>query len=112
DASLHVESHYLLGISAFWAAKLHEARRHFEIAVAEFDPATRARHLDRYGHDPQVVCQSRLANTLWFLGREDDACRTCEEALASAVEVGHPFSQFTAATFSCLLAIDLGDHDR
>jgi tetratricopeptide (TPR) repeat protein len=112
DASLHVESHYLLGISAFWAAKLQEARRHFEIVIADFDPSTRTRHHDVYGHDPQVVCQSRLANILCFLGRENDARRTCEEALAMAVEVGHPLSQDTAAIFSCLLAIDLNDHDR
>jgi DNA-binding SARP family transcriptional activator len=112
DTSLRVESHYLLGVSAFWAAELQEARRHFDTVVAEFDPATRAHHHDVYGHDPQVVCLSRLANTLWFLGREDDARRTCEDALALAVEAGHPWSQDTATTFACLLAIDLGDHDR
>lgn len=112
DASLRVESHYLLGISAFWAAKLEEARRHFEIVVADFDPSTRVRHHDVYGHDPQVVCLSRLANTLWFLGRDDDARRTCEEALELGADVGHPLSQDTAAIFSCLLAVDLGDHDR
>jgi hypothetical protein len=111
DRSLRVESHYLLGISAFWAAKLADARRHFEIVVADFDPSTRARHLDMYGQDPQVVCKSRLANTLWFLGREDDARVTCEEALAMAGELGHPLSRYTTATFSCLLAIDLGDDD-
>jgi DNA-binding SARP family transcriptional activator/tetratricopeptide (TPR) repeat protein len=112
DASLRVESHYLLGISAFWAAKLQEARRHFDVVIADFDPSTRVRHHEVYGHDPQVVCLSRMANTLWFLGRENDARRTCEEALALAVEVGHPLSHDTAAIFSCLLAIDLGDHDR
>jgi tetratricopeptide (TPR) repeat protein len=112
DASLHMESHYLLGISAFWAANLEEARQHFERVVADFDPSTRTQHHDLYGHDPQVVCLSRLANTLWFLGREDDARRACADALALAEEVGHPLSQDTAAIFSCLLAIDLGDHDQ
>lgn len=112
DASLHMESHYLLGISAFWAAELGDARRHFETVVTDFDPSTRARHIEVYGHDPQVVCQSRLANTLWFLGRDDEARRACDDALALAMEVGHPYSQETAAVFSCVLAIDLGDHDR
>jgi tetratricopeptide (TPR) repeat protein len=112
DASLRVESHYLLGISAFWAVELAQARRHFEIVVAEFDPATRPRHHATYGHDAAVVCLSRLANTLWCLGRDDDAVRTCEEALALATEVAHPFSYDTAVIFSCLLAVDRGDHDR
>ena len=111
DPSLRVESHYLLGISAFWAAQLERAQEHFELVVAEFDPSARARHHEVYGHDPQVVCQSRLANTLWFLGREDDARRTCDEALALADEVDHALSRDTAAIFSCLLAIDMGDHD-
>lgn len=112
DASLRMESHYLLGISAFWAAHLEKARHHFEIVVAEFDPSTRARHHEVYGHDPQVVCFSRLSNTLWFLGRDHAARRTCEEALALAEQVGHPLSRDTAAIFSCLLAIDMADHDQ
>jgi hypothetical protein len=109
DVSLRVESHYLLGISAFWAVELDEAREQFETVIAEFDPSTRAQHLDRFGHDPQVVCESRLANTLWFLGRDEDARTTCAHALARAEAAGHAFSHSTAATFACLLAVDLAD---
>lgn len=112
DASLAMESHYLLGIAAFWAVRLEEARRHFQVVVDEFDPATRARHHLVYGHDPQVVCFSRLANALWFLGHDDAARRTCDDALALAEEVGHALSWDTAMIFSCLLAIDMGDHDQ
>jgi len=111
DSALAVESHYLLGISAFWAARLQQARDHFETVVADFDPVTRDRHHAIYGHDPQVVCLSRLGNTLWFLGEEEDARRACEDALALADDVGHPLSHDTAAIFSCVLAIDLGDRD-
>lgn len=111
DAAVRMEAHYLLGISAFWGADLEEARRHFEIVTSGFDPLARTRHHDVFGHDPQVVCHSRLANTLWFLGREDDARRACEDALGLADEVGHPLSHDTAAIFSCLLALDLGDHE-
>lgn len=111
DASLGIESHYLLGISAFWAANFEEARQEFEIVVADFDPSTRARHQDLYGHDPQVVCLSRLGNTLWFLGWEREAVRACEDALGLAANAGHPFSQATALQFSCLLAVDRDDHD-
>ncbi len=112
DASLAMESHYLMGIVAFWAAKLEEARGHFEIVVGGFDVATRSRHHLVYGHDPQVVCLSRLANSLWFLGDEEAARRTCDAALALAEEVGHTLSRDTAMIFSCLLAIDMADHDQ
>jgi hypothetical protein len=109
DASLRMESHYLLGISAFWAAHLDTARDHFETVITEFDRSVAAQHHEVYGHDPHVVCLSRLANTLWFLGREDDARRTCDDALALADEVGHALSHDTAAIFSCLLSVDLDD---
>jgi DNA-binding SARP family transcriptional activator/tetratricopeptide (TPR) repeat protein len=109
DDSAAFESRYLLGISAFWAADLDRARERFEAVVAGFDGETRVRHQQTYGHDPQVVCLSRLANTLWFLGRPDDARQACEDALALADEVHHPLSHDTAAIFGCLLAIDLED---
>jgi hypothetical protein len=111
DRALAVEGHYLLGIAAFWGAHLDEARGQFEAVVAGFDGASRARHQDVYGHDPQVVCLSRLANTLWFLGREADARGVCEDGLALADEMAHPLSQGTATTFACILALDLRDHD-
>jgi hypothetical protein len=111
DTSLRIEAEYLLGISAFWAAQLEAARAHFETVVNEFDRSTSTHHHQTYGHDPQVVCLSRLANTLCFLGKPDEARRTCNDALELATEVGHALSDGTAAVFACLLAIDLGDHD-
>ena len=112
DADLEIESHYLLGISAFWSADLVEASRHFTTVIDRFDAATRRQHQLLYGHDPLVVCLSRLANTLWFLGREDEAVASCDAALEMAAEVGHPLSHDTAAIFACVLAIDVGDPGR
>lgn len=112
DQGLLVESHYLRGISAFWAADLPNARRHFESAVAQFDDSTRRQHHVRYGHDPQVVCLSRLANTMWFLGEEDLAAQTSARAVELAESVAHPLSHDTAIIFACVLAVDLADHIR
>jgi DNA-binding SARP family transcriptional activator len=111
DDSLVTESDYVLGIAAFWRGELHAAREHFEAAVARYRPEDRTTHVHRYGMDPQVVCQSRLANTLWFLGHEDAARRARDVALALAAEVGHPASAATARVFAALLALELRDHD-
>lgn len=54
----------------------------------------------------------RLAHTLWLLGRGDEAERAREEALASAFEVGHPYSRGAALVFAIILALDQGDEDR
>ncbi|MGD9999740.1 MAG: hypothetical protein AB7U39_22710, partial [Ilumatobacteraceae bacterium] len=112
DASLEVESHYLLGISAYWAADLEAAFDHFSTVVERYEPSSRRQHQLTYGHDPYVVCLSRLANTLWFLGHTDEAVATCERALDVGAEVGHPLSHDTAVIFACVLAIDVGDFDR
>jgi DNA-binding SARP family transcriptional activator len=109
DDVLLVESDYVLGISAFWQGRLADARRHFEAAVARYRPEHRATHLFSYGLDPYVVCLSRLANTLAFLGEPDAARRACDDALTRAHEIDHPPTTDTARVFAALLTLDLGD---
>jgi DNA-binding SARP family transcriptional activator len=111
DDVLLVESDYVLGISAFWQGALEAARSHFEAAIARYRPEHRATHVFRYGFDPKVVCMSRLANTLAFLGEPGAARRTRDEALAVAEETGHAASTATALVFAGILAVDLGDLD-
>jgi DNA-binding SARP family transcriptional activator len=109
DDTLLAETEYLLGISAFWAGAFDAAREHFERVEERFDRGQRSAHLLRFGHDPGVVSLSRLANTLWFLGRVDDARLARDRAIALAVEAGDPFSSGVAAVFAALLSVDLGE---
>lgn len=112
DEGLAIESRYLLGIAAFWAGRLGAAREHFEWVVARSRPERRGEHLLRFGHDPAVICLSRLGNTLWLLGHPGDARRAAEDAVAMAAEVGHPYSRGAAHGFAALLFIDAGDPGR
>jgi DNA-binding SARP family transcriptional activator len=107
-----VEGEYVLGIAAFWTGAFGAARRHFERAVERYRPEQRPMHVARYGLDPKVVCTSRLANTLWFLGRPDGAARARSAALGLADEVGHPHSRHTALVFAAMLALESGDLER
>ena len=111
DAGLLSESEYLLGIASFWGGRLTAARRHFEQVVDRFDPDQRAEHLVRFGQDPKLVCLSRLANTLFFLGDRDGARRTRDAAIAMAAEPGHPFSAGVARIFAGLVSLDLEEYD-
>ena len=106
-----VESHYALGVAAFWSASLPAARRHFEAAIAGYRPEHRRTHLVRYSLDPQVVCMSRLANTQWFLGDPRAATRTRDRALELGERIDHPPSLGTALVFAAFLALDSGDAD-
>lgn len=112
DEALMTESEYLLGIAAFWAGAFTRARDHFERVGERFQPAQRGEHLVRFGHEPAIVCLSRLGNTLWFLGDDDGARRTRDRAVAMSVEAGHPYSRGTAYAFAFLLSVDLGDEGQ
>lgn len=112
DAVLLVESDYVLGIAAFWQGELEVARRHFEAAVAGHGPELRRAHLMRYWLDPQVICLSRLGNTLWFLGDPPAAVRARDDALALAENVNDPPSRATALVFAALLAVEMEDTGR
>lgn len=111
DDVLRIESEYLLGIGAFWNGAFTAAQGHFESAVNSFDPLRRVEHLVRFGHDPSVVCLSRLANTLWFLGWPDEGRARRDQAVALAADVGHPFSRGVALVFAALLCVDLEETD-
>ncbi|MFP5319045.1 MAG: ATP-binding protein [Acidimicrobiia bacterium] len=110
DHGLLVESRYLQGVVEFWSGALHAARKHFE-AVVESGPEDYDAHVLRFGQDPKVVCLSRLANTLAFLGLEEEARQARDAALALADELGHPFSRDVVLVFAALLAVDLDDED-
>jgi DNA-binding SARP family transcriptional activator len=111
DVGLAVEGHYLLGISAFWQGQLEEAERQFESAIRRYRPDERDEHIRRYGLDPQVLCWSRLANTIWFLGRAASAVRVRDEALELAEQVQHPYTRAVPLVFAGMLAIELRDLD-
>ena len=111
DDGLRVESRYLQGVVAFWSGDLRAARGHFEAVVEQFAPEDHDSHVLRFGQDPKVVCLSRLANTLAFLGFEDEARHARDAALALADERGHPFSRDVALVFAALLALDLDEDD-
>ena len=111
DEALRIEARYLQGVSAFWAADLHAAREHLSYVVEHFQPGRRAEHLLRFGQDPSVVCRSRLANTLWFLGRTEVARTTRDAALARTRDPLHPYSSAVVLIFALVLSADMEDHD-
>jgi DNA-binding SARP family transcriptional activator len=109
---LVVEGAFVLGIAAFWSAEFEAARGHLELAVRRHRPEERRTHLLHYGNDPEVSCLARLGNTLWFLGRPDEARRARAAALERADEIGHGCTRGIALLFSALLALDAGEEDR
>ncbi len=99
DPVLLVESHYVLGVTLFWQGVFVSSRSHLEQAISHYDSQQSRMHIALYSQDPKVVCLCRLALDLWYLGYPHRAVQTCQEALALAHELAHPFSLAYAALF-------------
>lgn len=112
DAMVAVEGQYMLGVTAFWLGELVAARDHLEQAIAGYAPERARSHLVIYAQDPRIICLSRLAYTLWHLGRREQAEQRADEALRLAAELEHPFSLAYALNFASWLAIDSGNEPR
>jgi DNA-binding SARP family transcriptional activator len=112
EPMVRVEGNYLLGVSSFWLGQFAASREYLERAIAEYVPEEADVHLALYSQDPRIVCTSRLAYVLRFLGEPGLAEEKAQEALRLADELGHPFSLAYALNFTAWLAIDLGHEER
>jgi TOMM system kinase/cyclase fusion protein len=94
---------YLLGLVLFQRGALEEAVRHFEQAIAAYNPQEHRELVHVYGIDPDVITRSLGALVLWLLGYPDRALAQCQEAWTLAQEVAHPLSQvLTQVWLACL----------
>jgi DNA-binding SARP family transcriptional activator len=109
EPMVRVEGNYVLGVTSFWLGEFAASRDQLERAIADYAPDEAPAHIALYSQDPQIVCLSRLAYTLRYLGETDRAEETARDALRLAEELEHPFSLAYAVNFAAWLAIDLGD---
>ncbi len=109
DATVRVEGNYVLGVTSFWLGEFERSREQLESALAEYDPADAHMHLALYSQDPRIICLSRLALTLHYLGESEIADEHAREAIRYADELEHPFSLAYALNFAAWIAIENGD---
>lgn len=109
DPIVFVEAQYVLGVTSFWFGEFAAAREHLEQAVQQYDRRQHRTHVTIYGQDPCVVCLSRLALTLWYLGYPGQAVQHGQQALALAQELGHPLSWAYALNYVAWLSQECGD---
>ncbi|MDQ3677047.1 MAG: AAA family ATPase [Actinomycetota bacterium] len=112
EPMVRVEGNYVLGVTSSWLGEFAAARDHFRLAIAEYLPDSARSHLALYSQDPRIICMSRLAYLLRYVGDPAEAEEGAREALRLADELEHPFSLAYALTFGAWLAIDLGDEPR
>ena len=103
NAALRMEAHRALGSTLLFRGEFTLARAHLEQASALYDPQQHRSHAFVYAGDPEVVCLSYLAWTLWFLGYPDQALQSSHKALTLAQELPHPYSMGFALNWAVRL---------
>jgi predicted ATPase/class 3 adenylate cyclase len=95
--------HHMMGLAHLWLANLAAARRHFEEALALYDPERDRAKAARLGYDLCVGCHSHLGIVVWDQGFPDEALCHTEEAIAAARAAAHPLSQAHALSYAAML---------
>jgi class 3 adenylate cyclase/tetratricopeptide (TPR) repeat protein len=90
DVVVQVVSWFADGIICFWFGEFAAARRHFEKALALYDPAQRPAYADVKSFDLFVVHRMWLSWTLASLGHLDQALVQQDMAMGEARRLSHP----------------------
>jgi predicted ATPase len=107
DSVLVVEGCYVAGVTRFWLGDFLQSQAFLERAMEFYQPEQSRLHISLYAQDPQVICLSRLAFTLWCLGYPAKAVEASQTALDRAVERGHRFSTTYARIWDARLHLFL-----
>ncbi|MCI0399941.1 MAG: AAA family ATPase [Gammaproteobacteria bacterium] len=100
DPALLLEGHRTMGLNMFWQGQLASAHWHLNQGIASYHIERHRSHAFVYGLDPGVHCLSYAAWVQWFLGYPDQALPKCQQALALAKQLSHPFSLAAAHYFA------------
>jgi hypothetical protein len=69
--------------------EIAESRRHYDRAIALYDPAAHRPLATRFGQDARVAILSLRSLALWLLGYPEAALSDADGALKDAREIGH-----------------------
>ncbi|MDQ0563727.1 class 3 adenylate cyclase/predicted ATPase [Rhizobium mesoamericanum] len=109
DPVFVVEASYALGITCSWLGEFASAWQHFEHGINEYEVGQHRAHLALYGQDGGPICLCRGGMALWYLGREDEAQKLMDEALAMTASLGHVFSRAYVLTWAAIFHVHRRD---
>jgi len=97
------EGYELLGSTLFFLGEPVAAHEYLEQGIALYDSQQSAGLAFSRGTDPGVVCLSRLAWTLWWLGYPNQALARSHDAIALAQRLSQPYSLSFALSYNAIL---------
>ena len=89
-----------MGISLLFTGDIEEGRRHFDQAIALYDPAEHRPLTTRFGQDVGVATLSYRSWALWLLGYPDAALRDADDVLKNAREIGQTATLMFALNYA------------
>ncbi|MBK6769874.1 MAG: AAA family ATPase [Ardenticatenales bacterium] len=98
-----VEAYMMSGIDRYYVGEAEGASEFFERCAEAYDPARHSGRILEYGNDSGMAGRAYHSLLLWWQGRPIEALRVCEEGLAMARAVGHPYMIGFNLTFAARL---------
>jgi predicted ATPase len=92
-----------LGAARHHLGELPQAHRHFERALALYDPAVHRARAWEVGIEPGIFCRCELSRSLWLLGFPDRALAELTDAERQARTLGHPQTLAFTLLFKALV---------
>jgi adenylate cyclase len=93
-----VGAHQMAGSVHEFRGETIESSRHFEQAIALYEPAQHAAYTAAFGLDPGMIARSLSVRPLWFLGQPDRALARSIENVDLARRLRQPVSLVFAIT--------------
>lgn len=96
---LLIRAHESAGTTYSFLGRFDEAKAHLLSAKSLHDSTRHRIQAIPYEQDPGITARIMLARTLWILGEVDQVEALCQDAIAMARALGHPFTlAFTLTT--------------
>jgi predicted ATPase/DNA-binding winged helix-turn-helix (wHTH) protein len=117
DRGAQAMGQWMLGHSKHHTAQFGDAREHLERYMTIDTEAARLAMLKATGYDRHVDAQCVLSNTLWIMGRPDQARAMGKQAVADArslgfaIPIGLAMSWALLTTYLSELDLDVVEHD-
>jgi serine/threonine protein kinase/predicted ATPase/class 3 adenylate cyclase len=92
DDGMLMEALFVPGLTQTYRGEFEEARRHCERGAALAETERCRHHARRTGQNCAVTIRCYWGLALWHLGYSDQALRCCQEMVALARQLNHPFT--------------------
>ena len=112
EIDLKCFGHLTAMVQYFLNGRLTEAREHYDLALALYDPGSAKQWIQMTGHDLRTFVEVYACQLIWIMGYPDQARKLSDECVVRARGEGHAFNLVWALTFSAYVFAYRCEPDR